>query len=129
MDVMADDVVCPVCEGSVPPLPNYKTMRDTGMCRQCAAREAADSVRDVVREFRPARAAQELRWPTMRADAVADVLGISTVNLRQLVHRGQIQPKGRAGKWSYYDTDDVLELCLRRGVTLVHTPNSHTDPT
>jgi len=125
MDVMTDDVVCPVCEQAVPPLPNYKVMRDLGMCRQCAARAAAYSVREM---YRPARAAQELRWPTMRADDVASVLGISTVNLRQLVHRGQIEPKGRAGKWSYYDTDDVLELCLRRGVTLVHTPNSHTDP-
>lgn len=118
MDVM----VCPECTAEVAPLPNYRSIRDTGMCKSCAAQQETRN------EFQASRAAQELRWPTMRGDAVADVLGISTVNLRQLVHRGQITPKGKAGKWSYFDTDDVLELCLRRGVTLVHTPNSHTEP-
>ncbi len=119
MDVTAE-LVCPGCNATVAPLPNYRSMRDTGLCNSCAQQPSGYSA---------SRAAQELRWPTMRADDVASVLGISTVNLRQLVHRGQIKPQGRAGKWSYYDTDDVLQLCLRRGVTLVHTPNSHTDPT
>jgi len=123
MDV-TEELVCPACDALVAPLPNYRSMRDTGVCNSCAQQPSEQQPSG----YSASRAAQELRWPTMRADDVASVLGISTVNLRQLVHRGQIEPKGRAGKWSYYDTDDVLELCLRRGVTLVHTPNSHTDP-
>lgn len=52
------------------------------------------------------------------SEVAAMLLGISKNNLRQLVHRKQIEPKGRYKRRSKFLLQDVLALQARRGEIL-----------
>jgi hypothetical protein len=49
------------------------------------------------------------------SEVAAMLLGISKNNLRQLVHRKQLEPQGRHKRRSRFLLQDVLALQARRG--------------
>jgi len=52
------------------------------------------------------------------SEVAAMLLGISKNNLRQLVHRKQLEPQGRYKRRSRFLLQDVLALQTRRGTTI-----------
>ena len=52
------------------------------------------------------------------SEVAAMLLGISKNNLRQLVHRTQLEPQGRHKRRSRFLLQDVLALQTRRGNTI-----------
>ena len=52
------------------------------------------------------------------SEVAAMLLGISKNNLRQLVHRKQLEPQGRHKRRSRFLLQDVLALQARRGESI-----------